>query len=32
MRIIKKLDQYIFKNFISLFAGTFCISLFAVMM
>ena len=32
MRIIKKLDQYIFKNFITLFAGTFCISLFAVMM
>jgi len=32
MRIIKKLDLYIFKNFISLFAGTFCISLFAVMM
>ena len=32
MRIIKKLDLYIFKNFITLFAGTFCISLFAVMM
>ena len=32
MRIIKKLDIYILKNFITLFAGTFCISLFAVVM
>lgn len=32
MRIIKKLDIYIFKNFITLFTGTFFISLFAVMM
>jgi len=32
MRLIKKLDIYIFKNFITLFVGTFCISLFAVMM
>ena len=32
MRIIKKLDIYILKNFMTLFAGTFCISLFAVMM
>ncbi len=32
MRIIKRLDQYVLKNFIVLFAGTFCISLFAVMM
>ncbi len=32
MRIVKKLDIYILKNFITLFIGTFCISLFAVMM
>lgn len=32
MRIVKKLDIYILKNFITLFLGTFCISLFAVMM
>ncbi len=32
MRIIKRLDMYVLKNFTVLFAGTFCISLFAVMM
>ena len=32
MRIIKKLDLYVLKNFLTLFAGTFCISLFVVMM
>ncbi len=32
MRIIKRLDEYVLKNFLTLFAGTFCISLFAVMM
>jgi lipopolysaccharide export system permease protein len=32
MRIIKRLDLYILKNYLMLFAGTFCISLFVVMM
>ena len=32
MRIIKRLDIFIFKNFIVLFIGTFAISLFVVMM
>ena len=32
MRIIKRLDLYILKNYLLLFAGTFCISLFVVMM
>ncbi len=32
MRFIKKFDIFILKNFIVLFAGTFCISLFVVMM
>lgn len=32
MRIIKKLDIFILKNYLTLFAGTFCISLFVVMM
>ena len=32
MRVIKKLDIYVLKNFLTLFAGTFCISLFVVMM
>ena len=32
MRIIKRLDIFILKNFMTLFAGTFCISLFVVMM
>lgn len=32
MCIIKKLDIYILKNYLLLFAGTFCISLFVVMM
>ncbi len=32
MRLIKKLDLFILKNFVMLFAGTFCISLFVVMM
>lgn len=32
MRIIKRLDMYILKNYLLLFAGTFCISLFVVMM
>ena len=32
MRLIKKLDLYVLKNFLMLFAGTFCISLFVVMM
>ena len=32
MRLIKRLDMFILRNFLSLFAGTFCISLFVVMM
>lgn len=32
MRLIKRLDSFILKNFLTLFAGTFCISLFVVMM
>lgn len=32
MRIIKKLDIFVLKNYLTLFAGTFCISLFVVMM
>ncbi len=32
MAIIKKFDIFILKNFVVLFAGTFCISLFVVMM
>ena len=32
MRLIKRLDIFILKNFLTLFAGTFCISLFVVMM
>ncbi len=32
MRFIKKFDIFILKNFLLLFAGTFCISLFVVMM
>ena len=32
MKLIKRLDVFILKNFLSLFAGTFCISLFVVMM
>lgn len=32
MRLIKRLDLYILKNYLLLFAGTFCISLFVVMM
>ena len=32
MRLIKRLDLFILKNFLTLFAGTFCISLFVVMM
>lgn len=32
MRLIKRLDIFILRNFLSLFAGTFCISLFVVMM
>lgn len=32
MTIIKKLDIFILKNYLTLFAGTFCISLFIVMM
>ncbi len=32
MRLIKKFDIFILKNFVLLFAGTFCISLFVVMM
>ena len=32
MQLIKKLDLYVLKNFLTLFAGTFCISLFVVMM
>lgn len=32
MRFIKKLDIFILKNYLMLFAGTFCISLFVVMM
>ena len=32
MRVIKYLDIYVLKNFLTLFAGTFCISLFVVMM
>lgn len=32
MRPIKRLDIFILKNFLTLFAGTFCISLFVVMM
>lgn len=32
MTIIKKLDIFILKNYLTLFAGTFCISLFVVMM
>ena len=32
MRIIRRLDIFVVKNFLTLFAGTFCISLFVVMM
>ena len=32
VKIIKKLDIFILKNYLMLFAGTFCISLFVVMM
>lgn len=32
MRLIKRLDLFILKNYLTLFAGTFCISLFVVMM
>ena len=32
MRLIKRLDLFILRNFLTLFAGTFCISLFVVMM
>ena len=32
MRIVKRLDTFILGNFLPMFAGTFCISLFAVMM
>ena len=32
MRLIKRLDVFILRNFLTLFAGTFCISLFVVMM
>jgi len=32
MRLIKRLDLFVLKNFLTLFAGTFCISLFVVMM
>ncbi len=32
MRFIKRLDIFVVKNFLTLFAGTFCISLFVVMM
>ena len=32
MLLVKKLDIFILRNFLTLFAGTFCISLFVVMM
>ena len=32
MRLIKRLDMFILRNFLTLFAGTFCISTFVVMM
>lgn len=32
MRLIKRLDIFVLSNFLMLFAGTFCISLFVVMM
>jgi len=32
MKLIKRLDLFILKNYLTLFAGTFCISLFVVMM
>ena len=32
MRFIRRLDIFVVKNFLTLFAGTFCISLFVVMM
>jgi len=32
MRLIKRLDIFVVKNFLTLFVGTFCISLFVVMM
>ena len=32
MRFIKRLDIFVVRNFLTLFAGTFCISLFVVMM
>ena len=32
MRLIKRLDIFVLGNFLTLFAGTFCISLFVVMM
>ena len=32
MKLIKRLDIFMLKNFLTLFAGTFCISLFVVMM
>lgn len=32
MRLIRRLDLFVMKNYLTLFAGTFCISLFVVMM
>ena len=32
MRFVRRLDIFVVKNFLTLFAGTFCISLFVVMM
>ena len=32
MRLIRRLDIFVVKNFFTLFAGTFCVSLFIVMM
>ena len=32
MKLVKRFDIFILKNFLTLFAGTFCISLFVVMM
>ena len=32
MRIFKRLDTFVLRNFLLLFAGTFCICMFAVMM
>ena len=32
LKLVKRLDLFILRNYLTLFAGTFCISLFVVMM